>query len=29
MKVIIAENYQEASKKAADIMEKIIREKPT
>ena len=29
MKVIIAENYQDASKKAADIMEKIIREKPT
>ncbi|MBQ0011634.1 MAG: glucosamine-6-phosphate deaminase [Clostridiales bacterium] len=29
MKVIIAENYQEASKKAADIMEKIVRENPT
>ena len=29
MKVIIAENYQDGSKKAADIMEKIIREKPT
>ena len=29
MKVIIAENYQDASKKAADIMEQIIRAKPT
>ena len=28
MKVIIAENYQDASKKMADVIEKVVREKP-
>ena len=28
MKVIVAENYEDASSKAADIIEKIVREKP-
>jgi len=29
MKVIIAENYEDGAKKAADIIEKIVRENPT
>ena len=28
MKVIIAENYEDGAKKAADIIEKIVRENP-
>ena len=29
MKVIIAKNYEDGARKAADIIEKIVRENPT
>ena len=28
MKVIVAESYEEGAKKAADVIEKLVREKP-
>ena len=29
MKVIVADTYEEGAKKAADVIEKLVREKPT